>query len=358
MKKEMVQFERSFRKWLDNEAYEQAIECVFAIISNRSFNYIRYICEEYNWERYFRYRKWHFKKFGYFVYGKNYRQILFQFVRPCRWLTIRLFPVTQNQPIEFFHKYINYEKKEWLKVMRPRAEEVFQHQNIYKEIASYLSDEKSKYVYACILMAFVTMKYEYFELANCMSNTEYCPVDIFINTDWKCIVDCGGFDGDTASDFFTKHPEKIICRYYLIEPGAENIEKAKKRLSEKSNVVYIESAVGENGGWTCFEENGASGKIAEDREKPKVRLIKLDEAVPEKISFIKMDIEGSELAALKGACQHIYNDKPDMAICAYHKPEDIREIVKYVRSVNSEYDIFLRHYGDKFKELVLYFRSR
>ncbi len=48
------------------------------------------------------------------------------------------------------------------------------------------------------------------------------------------------------------------------------------------------------------------------------------------VTFIKMDIEGSELAALRGAERIIRQQRPKLAICVYHKPEDMWEIPNFI----------------------------
>lgn len=74
----------------------------------------------------------------------------------------------------------------------------------------------------------------------------------------------------------------------------------------------------------------------------------------DKVTFIKMDIEGSELEALKGAENVIRRDKPRLAICIYHKPEDLYEIPFWVKETVPEYKLYIRHHSARESETVLY----
>ena len=70
--------------------------------------------------------------------------------------------------------------------------------------------------------------------------------------------------------------------------------------------------------------------------------------------MIKMDIEGAELDALYGAKNTIRKYKPLLAICVYHKREDMLTIPQYIKSIVPEYRFFLRAYEKTATELVLY----
>ena len=67
-----------------------------------------------------------------------------------------------------------------------------------------------------------------------------------------------------------------------------------------------------------------------------------------------MDIEGSEEAALKGAIKTIKKHKPKLAICAYHKPDDLCVLPQLIKSMVPEYKLYLDHYTINFTETVLY----
>ncbi len=66
-----------------------------------------------------------------------------------------------------------------------------------------------------------------------------------------------------------------------------------------------------------------------------------------------MDVEGAEVEALVGAKNLICNNKPDLAICLYHKISHLWEIVLLVHSWNLGYNFYLRQH-DYTMELVMY----
>lgn len=67
-----------------------------------------------------------------------------------------------------------------------------------------------------------------------------------------------------------------------------------------------------------------------------------------------MDIEGFELDALMGAKGLIETYKPKLAICVYHKCEDLVSIVEYLAQLVPEYQFYMRHYTYSQHETVLY----
>ena len=77
----------------------------------------------------------------------------------------------------------------------------------------------------------------------------------------------------------------------------------------------------------------------------KINVVPLDEVlVGEPVTFIKMDIEGSELRALKGARKLITKNHPKLAICVYHKNEDFIQIPQYLHKLVPEYKFYMKHH--------------
>ena len=92
----------------------------------------------------------------------------------------------------------------------------------------------------------------------------------------------------------------------------------------------------------------------DENGEDEVEVRALDEVVDGKVTFIKMDIEGAELQALFGAEKTIKKYKPKLAICIYHRLEDILEIPAYIHSIVPEYKFYIRHYSFSTSETVLY----
>ena len=81
----------------------------------------------------------------------------------------------------------------------------------------------------------------------------------------------------------------------------------------------------------------------------------LDEALSgERVTFIKMDIEGAELSALRGAKKIIQQQKPILAVCIYHGVGDMLNVPTYIKKLVPEYQIYIRHYTNEMFETVCY----
>ncbi len=181
--------------------------------------------------------------------------------------------------------------------------------------------------------------------------------DLFEPQTEEIYVDAGAFDGDTIVAFnqWTHGKYKKI---YALEPMNSMYEAMRQKMISE-NIQGIETF--DCAAWSRkeklrFTENSSASHRSNSGEIS-VQGIDIDSIVKdEKVTFIKMDIEGSELEALKGAKNTILSNQPRLAICLYHKPMDVIEIPSYIIDLVPEYKLYIRHYGSHLGGTVLYAR--
>lgn len=236
--------------------------------------------------------------------------------------------VMWNNDIELYKKYI-----------KENASEICR---IYES----LCDEKSKKTLQNTLINWVTYK------CNVMKETAlkdtYFPTFIKDNlTEQEVFVDCGAYDGDSIIAF-----ENVVKKYkkiYAFEPDSQNyvellkhkgngnIEIFKKGVSDKKDKLFFK-----NSSCTGVDE-GAHIVQTQDESTESIEVVALDEVINDEVTLIKMDIEGSELKALKGAQKLIKSCKPKLAICVYHQSFDLIEIFNFINNLSLNYHFYLRN---------------
>lgn len=70
--------------------------------------------------------------------------------------------------------------------------------------------------------------------------------------------------------------------------------------------------------------------------------------------FVKIDIEGNEMEALKGGENTISKYLPDLAISIYHKPEHLYQIPVWIKSISDKYKLYISHKYYGFTETVCF----
>lgn len=179
--------------------------------------------------------------------------------------------------------------------------------------------------------------------------------DVFEPQTNEVYIDAGAFDGETIFDFckWTSGSYKKIIAF---EPISEMCKKIETAISARGleRIQLINGATWDRQEKIKFADAGA-GSCMDEAGNIVVQGVTIDSVVKdEKVTYIKMDIEGSELRALEGARETILRDHPRLAICIYHKPMDIIEIAAYILSLVPEYKFYIRHYTSNMWETVLY----
>ncbi len=175
----------------------------------------------------------------------------------------------------------------------------------------------------------------------------------------EVFVDGGSCDGTSAVRFVQqcgKRYKKILC----FEPDRKNIERVRQNMLSRDigDFEIINKGLWDREQELSFVANGtADSHIAtgEEENVEKVEVVALDEILcGREASFIKMDIEGAEKNALEGARATITKYKPKLAVCVYHKPEDIWELPRLILEMREDYRLYFRHYSAGDTETVLY----
>ena len=176
----------------------------------------------------------------------------------------------------------------------------------------------------------------------------------------EVFVDCGACQLETSSRFIKEcinHGVKCSM-VYGFEPDYSNYRKCIETATE---LEKFETKIDMVNAGTWIEDSeinfdsgkGQSSKIS-DYGNAHIRTVSLDSYIKEKVTFIKMDIEGAELDALHGAKDIIQKYHPKLAICVYHKTNDITDIPIYIKEIVPEYKLYLRHYSNSTAQTVLY----
>ena len=175
----------------------------------------------------------------------------------------------------------------------------------------------------------------------------------------EVFVDGGVLDLSTSVNF-VKWCKGNYDAIYAFEPDEvcynNCVETLKHSLTLDSKKCHIQNV----GLWSesttlSFESDGAISRV-EESGSVKIVVTSLDEALrnANNVTFIKMDIEGAELEALKGAKNIISRYRPRIAVSIYHKWEDCIDIPLYVQSLVPDYKFYIRHYSTSVAETVLY----
>lgn len=223
-----------------------------------------------------------------------------------------------------------------------------------KNVYEHLSDELSKRTLIAFINQRISLNWKYLMDVKSKDKQYFEKGIIHLHED-ECFVDCGAYDGDSAAAFIDALERAGISTYRKIisfEPDADNYKKLcdrrlknhlclRKGVSDREESLYFSSGM------------GTSSNFGEGSESLEVTSI--DNTLgDERATFIKMDIEGFEMKAIRGAEKIIKRNRPKLAICAYHKINDLFELPDLILQYHSDYSLYLRAYEYRTTELVLY----
>lgn len=172
-------------------------------------------------------------------------------------------------------------------------------------------------------------------------------------TEREVFVDGGAFNGDTI-DGFLNYTKNQYERIYAFEPDPINYKLLTNKYCNEKNILCKNSGLWSKATILNFKNQSNEGSKISKEGNYKISVNSIDNLKDNKISFIKMDIEGAELEALQGAKETIKELKPKLAICIYHKYDDLWRIPFYIKNLVPEYKLYIRHHSLGGYDTVLY----
>ncbi|MBB4314421.1 FkbM family methyltransferase [Roseospira marina] len=246
-----------------------------------------------------------------------------------------------------------------------------------KALRSLLKDPKSQMLLNRIIR--FRSNFHHMNYVESDNEVEYFPSDVpFHNENIPLIfADCGAFRGETVAAALEnwKGPKQAVCCFEANRFERENLEACLTEHASKTPETHfylcpmatwssnttltfdgsmgmgssvVPGAEGAEGGASAAEPTASPTQI----RVPAMPLDAVFQDTPP--TMIKMDIEGAEIEALKGASSIISETAPILAICLYHEPEHLWEIPILIHSMQKNYDMYLRVHSLMCMSTVLY----
>ena len=205
----------------------------------------------------------------------------------------------------------------------------------------------------------ISLDYRYLESVRRPPENQYFDPELIGFVDHEVFVDCGAYTGDSAAAFaeaIRKSGSGDYSEIISFEPSAANFAQCVARNLPRHRCLKL--GCSDSFRRIAFRDDSSSSAVFmpdADGDGDILEVDAIDNVLAGgRATFIKMDIEGAELDALKGAEKTIRAWRPLLAICAYHKPEDLIAIPQFIRSLVPDYRWYLRAYRREAIEVVLY----
>lgn len=155
---------------------------------------------------------------------------------------------------------------------------------------------------------------------------QYFPQDLVHLSQNEVFVDCGAYDGDTIAEFREMTAERF-SRIVAFEPDPGNFNALQAAVNGDPRIALQPYATGARRETLRFANGGGVASHVSSTGTCEIEAVTLDEALDGITpTYIKFDIEGSEVDALEGGRETIARHRPKMAVCLYHRPDHLWSI--------------------------------
>jgi len=162
----------------------------------------------------------------------------------------------------------------------------------------------------------------------------------------KTVADFGAYNGDTVREIFGRAGNLSLA--IAVEPDKRTFKKLSvyADLETRFSVVPIHAAVGGTGRAVMHASGNRNSSLYNasfEKSDDEVPLLSVDEILRDyDVDYLKMDVEGAELYALRSATQTLRRCRPILKIAAYHRSEDIFSLLLFLKAHTENYRFLLR----------------
>jgi FkbM family methyltransferase len=190
---------------------------------------------------------------------------------------------------------------------------------------------------------------------------QYFPAGFPLPAQPMRLVDGGAFDGDSVRSFLDENLK--IEAVAAFEPDPVNFRRLCQFTSQHreaiGSTVLFPCGLGDQTAMHSFAAgNGGASSLTGDGNSL-IQVVSIDDVIPSFApTLIKLDIEGAEAAALKGAARTIRSCKPNLAVCVYHSPDHLWTVPLLMHKLLPAHKLALRyHQFNGFDAVAYAFRN-
>jgi FkbM family methyltransferase len=265
-------------------------------------------------------------------------------LRDLGFKTVIPFAMLQVQAPDIFPPHMFYDSL---------LEDLWKHRTEYEALHDRLADDRSRQVLRAVIDFRRSLDPAALQ-AVVSEHDLYAPDGLFEFTDNEVYVDGGSFDGDTIRSFI----ERVRGRFdgiYGFEPDPVTFAKLKGNFSNEPRVHPIHAGLHSHTGTLRFRDDASRGAIFADDGVIEMPVTTIDDVLgDQRLTYVKMNIEGAEIDALKGGHKAIRKWQPRLAISVYHRASDLWRIPQLVLELVPDYRLYLRQHDGGIIETVLY----
>ena len=230
------------------------------------------------------------------------------------------------------------------------------HKNEIISAGNILADNISRELYQKQLLFRLTGDAAFLPASSPVEQQYFDPT-VYTQQIFHEFWDLGAYTGDTLAN--ASNCGKRFQRVIAFEPDMKNYIRCCQYLEAHKKdyawAIALPLAVGEDNQTLRFMESAFPNAAVSCEGNSSIPSIALDSAFfGASPDFIKLDIEGSEYPALKGMQKILLKNRPLLAVCIYHCPDDFWKIPLFLNDLLDNYSYHIRCYGEHLFDTVLY----